>query len=214
MAIEKTKVKDTRAKNWTVVLYPESAPENWLDILTEMHIEYIISPLHDKDINATGEVKKAHWHILLMFGSLKSYEQVLEVTQVLNCPSPQKCHNSKAMVRYMAHLDNPEKAQYDANQIKGYGGVDLAELLKPSSSERYNLVKDMIIFTQENDITEYQDLVDYSLQHRYDDWFPALCDNCSLIMINYLRSARHRTNKPINYLTGEIVETGGSDDGV
>ena len=95
--------KETRTRNWTIVLYPESAPENWREILDDMHIEWIESPLHDKDINANGETKKAHWHILLMFGGVKTYEQVKEITDKLNAPIPERCHNAKAMVRYMAH---------------------------------------------------------------------------------------------------------------
>ena len=103
--------KESRTRNWTFVLYEDSAPENWRDILDEMFIEWIESPWHDKDINADGEPKKKHKHILLMFGGVKSYEQVKEITDKLGQPIPQRCHNAKAMVRYMAHLDNPEKAQ-------------------------------------------------------------------------------------------------------
>ena len=77
-----------------------------------MHIEWVESPLHDKDLNASGEAKKPHIHILLLFGGVKSYEQVKEITDSLNCPIPQRCHNARALVRYMAHLDNPEKHQY------------------------------------------------------------------------------------------------------
>lgn len=184
--------KDTRTRNWTIVVYPDSAPSNWRDIINDIHIEWIESPLHDKDVDANGEYKKAHWHILLMFGSVKSYEQVVEITDLLNCPIPNKCHNSKALVRYMAHIDNPDKAQYDPNLIIPHGGVDIAELLRPSSSERYSLIKDMMIFVKGNEIIEFQDLMDYAMTYKFDDWFPLLCDNSSIVMINYIKSIRHR----------------------
>ena len=183
---------DGRTRNWTIVVYPESAPPNWRDIIQDTHIEWVESPLHDKDIDATGELKKPHWHILLMFGSVKSFEQVREFTESLNCPIPNKCHNSKALVRYMAHMDNPDKAQYDPNLIKSYGGVDLAELLRPSSSERYSLIKDMITFVRDHEIIEFQDLLDYAAEKHFDDWFPLLCDNSAIVMINYIKSIRHR----------------------
>ena len=64
MPNEKSRGSD-RTRNWTVVLYPESAPENWRDILDALHIEWVESPLHEFDTNATGEVKKPHWHLLL-----------------------------------------------------------------------------------------------------------------------------------------------------
>lgn len=191
MANEKSK-KDTRTRNWTIVLYPESAPENWRSILDDMHIEWIESPLHENDLNANGEKKKAHWHILLMFGGVKSYEQVEELCDELNCPRPERCHNAKAMVRYMAHLDNPDKAQYRIEDIIPHGGVDIAEMLRPNSSERYSLIKEMISFIRDNDIIEFQDVMDYASEFRSDDWFPLLCDNSAFVIDKYVKSQRHR----------------------
>ena len=58
--------KDTRARNWSWIVYPESAPENWRTLLDEMGEKWIESPLHDKDVNeTTNEIKKAHWHIII-----------------------------------------------------------------------------------------------------------------------------------------------------
>jgi len=196
MSSNKSSNKDSRTRNWTIVLYPESAPDNWRDLINDIHIEWVESPLHDKDINATGEVKKPHWHILLMFGGVKSYEQVLEITQLLNCPIPERCHNAKAMVRYMAHMDNPEKAQYSISDIRSYGGVDIAELLRPSSSERYTLISEMIEFIKISNITEFQDLLDYARLNEFDTWFPLLCDNSAFLINQYIKSARHRAPLP------------------
>ena len=184
--------KDQRTRNWTFVLYEDSAPENWRDILDEEHIEWIESPWHDKDVNADGEPKKKHKHILLMFGGVKSYEQVKEITDKLGQPIPQRTHNAKAMVRYMAHMDNPEKAQYNQADIIAHGGVDLAELLRPSCSERYSLIREMIDFVRSSGITEFQDLVDYASSERFDDWFPLLCDSSSYFIGQYIKSQRHR----------------------
>lgn len=191
MASEKSK-KDTRTRNWTIVLYPDSAPDNWRSVLDETHIEWIESPLHEDDVNANGEKKKAHWHILLMFGGVKSYEQVVEFCAALNCPRPERCHNAKAMVRYMAHLDNPEKAQYNISDIIPHGGVDIAEMLRPNSSERYTLIREMISFIRDNDIVEFQDIMDYASEFRPDDWFPLLCDNSAFVIDKYVKSQRHR----------------------
>lgn len=192
MAKEKATGKDSRTRNWTVVVYPESAPENWREFLDELHIEWVESPLHEFDANPTGEVKKAHYHVLLMFGGVKSYEQVCEAIKPLNCPIPQRCHNAKSMVRYMAHLDNPEKFQYDPAGIVAHGGVDLAELLRPSSSERYSLIREMCQFVKQQNITEFQELMDYAMAERFDSWFPLLCDNSAYVVGQYIKSQRHR----------------------
>lgn len=183
--------KASRTRNWTVVVYPESAPENWREYMDELQIEWVESPLHEFDTNATGEVKKAHWHLLLMFGGVKTYEQVCEVIAPLNCPAPQKCLSAKGCVRYMAHLDNPEKHQYSVSDIIAHGGVDLAELLRPSSSERYAYIREMLVFVKENGITEFKDLLDYAYAERFDDWFPLLCDNSAYVVGQYIKSNRH-----------------------
>lgn len=198
--------KESRTRNWTCVVYPDSAPENWIDILTDLHIEFVVSPLHDQDKNADGELKKPHWHVMLMFGGVKSYDQVKEITDMINCPRPERCHNAKAMVRYMAHLDNPDKAQYKVGDIRAYGGVDLQELLRPSSSERYTLIKEMIDYVREENIIELQDLIDYAIKERFDDWFPLLCDNCTYVINQYIKSIRHRVKPKVDLRTGEIKE--------
>ena len=184
--------KESRTRNWTIVLYPESAPDNWRTLIDDLHIEWVESPLHDKDVNANGEPKKAHWHLLLMFGGVKSYEQVKEVTDSLNAPRPERCHNARSMVRYMVHLDNPDKDQYSQGDIKAHGGVDLAELLRPSSSERYTLIGDMIAYIRNNNVIEFQDLMDYALANEFDTWFPLLCDNSAFVIGQYIKSQRHR----------------------
>lgn len=180
-----------RTRSWTFILYPESAPSNWREILDELFIEWVESPLHDKDVNPDGELKKAHWHILLMFPSVKTFEQVVEIIDVLNAPSPQKAMSAKGVVRYMLHLDNPEKFQYDKSELKSHGGADLSELLKPTSSDRYDLIKEMILFIRDNEITEMKQLLEYAIEERFDDWFPLLSDNSAYIVGQYIKSSRH-----------------------
>lgn len=197
--------KETRTRNWTVVLYPESATETWREIIDDMHIEWIESPLHDNDKNATGEPKKSHWHILLMFGAVKAYDQVKELTDALNAPIPERCHNTRAMVRYLAHLDNPDKAQYLIGDIIAHGGADLAEMLRPSSSERYTIINEMITYIKTEHLTEFQDLMDYARSTEFERWFPLLCDNSCYVIGQYIKSQRHRSAY-MNLDTGEVTE--------
>ena len=50
--------KEKRSNKWAFLLYQESAPEHYLDVLENMHIPFVLSPWHDKDINKeTGEFK-------------------------------------------------------------------------------------------------------------------------------------------------------------
>lgn len=196
-----------RTRCWTFILYPESAPENWRSILDDQHIQWVESPLHDKDVNPDGTPKKPHWHILLMFESVKDYGQIKEITDSLTATVPQKCNGAKGLVRYMVHMDNPEKFQYNVSDIVGHGGADVAELLKPSSTERYAMIREMISFVREHGIVEFQDLMDYAATNRFDDWFPMLCDSSSYVMSSYIKSCRNRQQKAVDYSTGEVVKS-------
>ncbi len=186
-----TKVKDDRVRNWTFLAYPESAPQNWRSILDKLHIQWVESPLHDKDINEeTEEEKKPHWHILLLFEGNKSYEQILEITKSINATVPQKCQSAKGLVRYMGHLDHPEKYQYGIDGIRGHGGADVAEYLKRTTSKESKDIDEMIDWVDETNCKEFFSLVRYAKKFRYDDWYTTLKANSSFVR-DYIKSFRH-----------------------
>lgn len=186
-----SKDNSRRSRNWTFILYPDSCPDNWRDLLNDMHIEWIESPLHDKDYNPDGSLKKPHYHIILLYPGNKSYEQISCITDSLMATIPQICHDVKGLTRYMAHLDNPEKYQYNVADIIGHGGVDISEILKPSSAQRKAIIKEISLWIRENNIVEYEDVYYYAMENR-DDWFDVLINSATLPIVALLRSRRHR----------------------
>ena len=64
---------NVKKRNWAFVLYPESAPDDWIEQLRQTGLQCAISPLHDKDIDPTGEPKKAHYHIILCYSGPTSF---------------------------------------------------------------------------------------------------------------------------------------------
>ena len=188
------KTREERTRNWNLIVYPESAPEDWRAILDREHIQWIVSPLHDKDLNPDADdlEKKAHWHVLLLFDGNKSYEQVCEIQRKLHCANPQPCRSPTGTVRYMIHMDNPEKHQYSREDIVGHGGADVMLYLRPTSASRYILLREMTDYIRDNSITEYADFIDYALRERFDDWFPMLADNSSIFINSYISSLRNK----------------------
>lgn len=184
--------KTNRSRGFAFVLYPESAPENWRQLLDDHHIQWAESPLHCFDVNDTGEVKKPHWHIVIYFESLKTIDQVKEITIPLNGTIPIKLNSVRGMIRYFAHLDNPEKYQYPVDQIIGHGGMDVQDLLRISASARYKIICDMTNWIRDNDICEFADLYDYATVFHSEDWIPLLCDNSCYIVSQYIKSNRER----------------------
>lgn len=203
-------MKDERTRNWTFIVYPESAPADWRSRIDDLHIQWVESPIHDKDINPDGDPKKPHWHILLVFENKKNYEQIKMITDLVNGTIPQKCASSKGLVRYMIHLDNPEKYQYSYSDIICHGGYDLSDIFRPSATQRYEMIREMGDFIRENHITEFSQLFFYAAENKFDDWFPLLCDNSAYIIGTLIKSIRHQPTSDsqvkIDPETGEVKE--------
>lgn len=189
--IETVPKVDNRTRNWRILVYPESAPENWRDVIDDTHIEWVESPLHDKDVEDDGTVKKAHWHITLLYPGKKSFEQIKELTDKLHAPIPQKCDCVKGSIRYMVHKDHPEKAQYNWSDIKCHGGADLDALCAPTHSERLIILKDMVRFIKINHITEFQTMAEYTSENN-SEWFSVMMNYSTLSIQACISSNRYR----------------------
>lgn len=46
-----------KGRSWAFIMYPDSMPQNYEEIITDLGLPFAISPLHDKDIDSTGEPK-------------------------------------------------------------------------------------------------------------------------------------------------------------
>ena len=190
-----------RGRNWTIIVYPDSAPDDWRDLLDKYHIPWIESPLHDKDTNPDGTVKKAHWHVLLLFDGNKSYQQVKDITAKLNTVNPQRVESARGMVRYMVHLDNPEKYQYDVKDIKAHGGADIDTLMKPTATNRLQTLKEIITYIHDNQVTNFMDLLMYAIKNN-DDWFNIMADYNTLVITKAIDAQWQKSKaKPVTQPT-------------
>lgn len=187
IAKHSTESRATRTRNWTIIVYPDSAPENWREIIASWHISWAYSPLHDKDLNPDSEEdKKAHWHVALLFDSVKSFDQVRELTSVLKCPIPQQINSIVGTIRYFIHLDNPEKYQYSKDEIRAFGSIDIDELLKPSKSIEIGFMKQINNLLVEQNIYEFCDASDF-LQEVHPDLFETFISH-TVYFSAYLKS--------------------------
>lgn len=168
----KKKKEDLRSRTWTIIVYPDSAPKNWREMLDDTRIAWVESPLHDKDVNPDGTIKKPHWHIVLMFGSNKSYSQIKEIDDMLHgAEEPQKVHNLKGAIRYLIHFDNPEKYQYKREDIKCHGGADVEQYFELSSASRERILWDIMQFIRDEKITSYSAFIGYCQDTDNREWF-------------------------------------------
>lgn len=178
-----------RYRNFATVVYPDSAPEGWVDVLSDLHIPAFISPLHDQDVNPTGEVKKAHYHVMIMFEGKKSKEQANEVFFDISGVGCEVVSSIRGYARYLCHLDNPEKAQYKIDDVRALSGADYMGVIG-LAIDKYKAIREMQDYARDNNIFSFADLADYCATNRFD-WFRILCDCGAFYMKTYLRSIEH-----------------------
>lgn len=186
-----------RTRNFATVVYPESAPEDWQDILAGQFIPAFISPLHDKDMNPGGEPKKPHYHVMIMFEGVKTKEQAEAIFKLIGGVGCEVVNSMRGYGRYLCHLDNPEKAQYKQEDVRCLSGADYIAVIG-LVLDKYKAIGEMIDFCQLNDIVSYSDLLEYCRAERFD-WFRVLCDNGTVVMKEYLKSKSWTQYQRENY---------------
>jgi hypothetical protein len=186
--------KEKRSNKWAFLIYQESGPENYLEVLEDLHIPFVLSPWHDKDVNKqTGEFKKSHKHGALFFDSLKSYTQLSELlTEKLNSPAHVEIVMSpKGMYDYFTHAENPDKTLYDINQIESGCGFELEKFLIEQASDTF--LNEVIDLIEENEITEFEELVRFGRKNNY--LLLSLVIDKTFFFSKFLDSRRHNPKK-------------------
>ena len=108
------KLSNQKGRAWAFVMYPESMPDNYFELLEQTGLPFAISPLHDKDLDPTGQPKKPHYHVMCYYDNTTTKKNVKEnVCDLVNGTIPIKLESMRGMYRYHLHLDNPDKYQYD-----------------------------------------------------------------------------------------------------
>lgn len=175
-----------RKRQYAFLVYPESAPANWLEILDDAHCPALVSPLHDKDINPDGTQKKPHYHVFLLFDGVKTIEQAKAIKDSLHGVGWEKVGSTRGYARYLCHLDNPEKAQYDKNEIRSFCGLDYRSIVTlPTDIDA--MLDDMTRFIDANMVYSYRAFASYCRDYS-TDWSYVLKHAGSYYIKEYIKS--------------------------
>lgn len=220
MGVDKSK----RSRTWWVLLYPDDLPSDYINMVETLGVPTLISPLHDRDVYEKdskdgkykkGDPKKVHRHCMFMFGSKKSAKQLQDMLGDLfglTAPNEQgKCSiigvasisdrevvtDRNAAARYMLHLDQPKKAQYSRNDMVALNGADIDTLLHRTVQETQTLIKEIMDFVVENDITDFCVLADSCARYN-PDWFTFITTKGTYFLREYVRSRHFRKQTGFN----------------
>lgn len=197
-----------RVRNFQCIIYPDSLDGTFQECADRMSIPFVVG-YHDKDIKdiKTGEIKKPHYHlcaevtgkttlwnfyniICSSFGEKAGYG--FEITGDKN-----------KSVRYLMHLDDPDKYQYDVNCISAFGGYNYLDSIKKGSGDFVEDKKRIKAIIKEKNIIFFSELDDY-----LDDFEPAL--SLSLSTNRDLFKWCHeyiRSNEHLKWYEGEVEKT-------
>lgn len=179
-----------KKRNWSFIAYPESLPNNWKDVIAQTGLPFAISPLHDKDLDKDGNIKKPHYHVILCYDGPTTYKNVCSlVCDQLGQPRPQVVESVRGYYHYFTHIDELDKATYNEEDIQTFNCFDELDLL--TSGEVLSYLKQIQVIINENGFVEYSDLLDFLLDHDFDLW--KVASNHTIFLNTYLTSLRHRS---------------------
>ncbi len=145
-----------KKRYWKLLAYPDSAPEDWKEILEEEGQRFVCI-LHDKDVwtkkdekknpeHKEGELKKAHFHILLMFDGETSFNTIVKIAEKIKALTPEACNGSPStFMRYMLHLDQKSKYKYPLEDLEAHNGAVIDLTTKADEERLYDEIFDYLV---------------------------------------------------------------------
>lgn len=140
--------KDKQSQIWGGVVYPDSSSYDYkerLNVLSSLFEEFAYC-LHDKDIkdDGTGELKKPHVHWL---GRSQDKKTASGLAFITGFPKNdfELLNSFAGSVRYLIHLEHPDKYQYPQDSIVANFNVQQYLKSPRSDSKQAKLIFDYII---------------------------------------------------------------------
>lgn len=194
-------MSDDRRRCFATILYTESCAPDFLQQLESMHIPAFLSPLHDNDLTESGEKKKPHYHLMLMFHGKKSKDQIIKIFKKLGGVGCELVESKIGMARYLCHLDDPDKAQYLPDEVKRFAGADYLSVIT-TDIDRLRIITEMEEFCDNNNVFIYSVLARYARDNR-PDWHRCLSTSCTVHMMAYLKSLQYENRLRLENLKND-----------
>lgn len=192
--------EDDKFRYYIFEIYEESVRPDWEQVLRDSGMQFAISPWHREDLKEDGTLKKAHRHGIYHTAgnqpvSVKTVKKRLLSLDIAANGHIEPARDAGVQMRYLIHLDNPEKSQFEGgrNEIMLFGGFPL-DLTRVLTKEELREVKKSIFDRiRDMSITEYSELLDDLLYVLGDDDMFEYASNHTILFKGYLDSKRFST---------------------
>lgn len=178
-----------KSKYWTFLMYPDSMPENWKEIIEKWFIPVAVSPIHNKDIEKDGSIKKPHYHVVIYYVNTTTYNKIKSMIEPLGAKYAEPVISFEGMYDYLTHKRNPEKAQYNEEEITKINFNDIKELTGYSESEIEEIKRSIIEIINNKKIFEFKQIYDYCNKNQLYQCTNIL-SHCTIFFEAYLKSKR------------------------
>lgn len=167
----------TKSKYFCAVLYPSSSTydvDKLIKALAEEHLTFAVSPIHNRDVEEDGSPKKEHYHLLLAYASATTLNNIKGWFKACGMPesdlhSVRVCASGVGYYRYLTHMDNPEKAQYAAKDIRVFNDSDeLFKKFSKSASDRIDDLARIFQIVDELNTISFHSLIQYLMLNERD----------------------------------------------
>lgn len=189
-----------KGRAFAFLIYPDSWP-TWESDLRKLHMPIVVSPLHDRDVwtdddesrdpeHVAGEPKKPHRHAIISWGNPTTLRNALSTLAPFGVTYVEPVGSYPGYCRYLCHMDDPDKAQYDPEDVVCLGGAAPDYERKLTHSEVLAQRDEIMELCEENGVVEYADLCDFCRKHR-PDWRHDVYDH-TVFWRGYFASLRNR----------------------
>lgn len=189
-----------RARAWWGVLYPESAPEGWREMIADDLVETLISPLHDKDVLPNGEPKKPHYHVLISFKNPTTRENAADtmerwgVVVQRHWPKPGepdsfKVKDFRQAARYLCHLDQADKHRYEISDVQSIGAIDYPALVM-SATDEDAMLDEVFDAMDAYMLDSFPKVVRFTKEH-HPEWKPVVYRKYSRAIAEYAKGLHY-----------------------
>lgn len=140
-----TNNRPPQSREWEIIFYVDN--ESHLEELKELLSDRrVVGVFHDRDIKDDGTPKKVHYHIYIKFDTPTTFGSVEKILPNHESNLIARIKSFRSACRYLLHLDNPEKAQYDKTAL--VGNIKIAERYLQSEDIEAEGVRKILVFIE------------------------------------------------------------------
>lgn len=176
------KENGNRARYWTAVMYPESMIDDWKEVIADklqVPGEYCV---HDKDVDKSGELRKEHVHINVVFPNTTTYNHALSVFKEIGVVNKiERIINIRHAHDYLIHdTDNARKQgkyQYDKNERIEFNNYDIGAYEQLTVTDKLTIKKKLSCLIREKHFFNFDDFDCYVTENLELEYYQVLCEN-------------------------------------